>query len=526
MTPPTTTPYRPPLASRTIAALSALIVALHVVVNWLSPYGFQRDEFLYMAMGRHLRLWRMDFPPFIAMLSEVQRFLFGDSIVALRIAPAIAAALIVALAALIARELGGGRFAQALASIAVMTSVVFLRTGDLFQPVVFDQLWWTLALFALARLGATAPSDDTLGESPRWWIWLGIACGLGLLTKFSLLFFGAALTAALLIAPQRRVLLTRWPWVAAAIALVLGSPSIVGQLRLGFPVVGQMQTLQHSQLMHVSFWSFIANQIHIGPAILLALAGVLHLLLASSMRRFRVIGLTCVGAFVILLLLHGKAYYIAPIYPALFAAGAVALQQWSAARTGAWTTAMRVAIVAVPFVNAIILSPIELPIYSPESTANFVTRAGLTAASQTNMGGQLRLPQDYADMLGWPEEVAAVAHVYDSLPAETRAAVVLAGDNYGEAGALEFYGPRHGLPRVISGAGSYWFFGPGDKPGTVLIVLGGDKSDLDRFYGTVTEAARVRNAWGVPEEMDVPIFVAEHPRSTLQKIWPQLAGQN
>lgn len=526
MTPSTTNTSRPPFAARAIAALAFLTFALHVAVNWLSPYGFQRDEFLYMAMGRHLRLWSMDFPPFIAMLSEAQRFLFGDSIVAVRLAPAIAAGLVVFMAALSAREMGAGRFAQALASIAVMTSVVFIRSGDLFQPVVFDQLWWTLSLFAIAKLGATARTDETLSASPRWWIWLGVACGLGLLTKFSLLFFGAALAVALVIAPQRRVMLTRWPWIAAAIAVVLGSPSIVGQLRLGFPVVGQMQTLQHQQLMHVSLWSFVANQIYIGPAILLAITGVLYLLLAESMRRFRVIGWTCVGAFVILLLLHGKAYYIAPIYPALFAAGTVALQRWSAARAGVWTTAMRVAIVVLLFANAILLSPVELPIYSREVTANFVTRSGLSAASQTNQGRQLRLPQDYADMLGWPEEVAAVARVYDSLPPEKRAQAVLGADNYGEAGALEFYGPRHGLPPVISGAGSYWFFGPGDKPGTVLIVLGGEKEDLDHLYGTVTQAGRVVNEWGVPEESDVAIFVAEHPRRTLQEAWPSLAGQN
>jgi len=526
MTASTTIDARPPFATRAIATLSVLTFALHIFVDWLSPYGFQRDEFLYMAMGRHLQLWRMDFPPFIAILSQVQRFLLGDSIVAIRFAPAVAAGLLVLMAALISREMGGGRVSQLFAAIAVATSPVFIRTGVLFQPVVFDELWWTLALYALARLGAESTRDDMLSTRPRWWIALGIACGIGLLTKFSLLFFGAALVLALIVAPQRRVMLSRWPWIAAAIAIVLGSPSIVGQLRLGFPVVGQMRTLESSQLMHVSFKSFILGQLYIGPAVLLAVAGTVYLLLAKSMRRFRTIGWTCAGAFVLLLVLHGKAYYISPIYPALFAAGAVALERWSDARAGAWKTALRIAIIVLLVGNAIAALPLELPIFSREYTAWFVTRSGLAPAARTNQGLQLKLPQDYADMLGWPEEVEAVAHAYDSLPAEKRAQVVLGADNYGEAGALEFYGPRRGLPNVISGAGSYWFFGPGEKPGTVLIVLGGEKADLDPFYGTVTEVRRVHNAWGVPEEMDVPIFVAENPRSTLQKIWPKLAGQN
>lgn len=526
MTSSSQTYARPPFAARSIVALGVAIVALHLVVDWLSPYGFQRDEFLYMAMGRHLQLWRMDFPPFIAMLSEVQRFLLGDSIVAIRFAPAVAAGLLVLMAALIAREMGGGKVAQLFAAIAVATSPVFIRTGVLFQPVVFDQLWWTLALYALARLGAEAPDDGALSARLRWWIALGVACGLGLLTKFSLLFFGAALFVALVIAPQRRVMLTRWPWVAAAIAVVLGSPSIVGQLRLGFPVVEQMRTLEQGQLMHVSFTSFILGQLYIGPAVLLAVAGMAYLLFAASMRRFRVIGWTCVGAFALLLVLHGKAYYISPIYPALFAAGAVALERWSDTRAGAWKTALRVAILVVLVGNAVAALPLELPIFSREYTASFVTRTGLASAARTNQGFQLKLPQDYADMLGWPEKVAAVAHVYDSLPPEKRAQAVLGADNYGEAGALEFYGPRHGLPNVISAAGSYWFFGPGEKPGTVLIVLGGGKDDLTPFYETVTEVGRVANVWGVPEESDVAIFVAENPHSTLQKIWPQLAGQN
>jgi hypothetical protein len=518
--------HRPELATRLIAALAAITLALHVIVNVLTPYGFQRDEFLYLAMGRHLQLWRMDFPPFIAIVAELQRYVLGDSLVAIRFAPSLAAALVVALAAAIARDLGGGRFTQALAAIAVMTSAVFLRSGVLLQPVVFDQLWWTLSLLALVKLGAGSPSDDTLAASPTWWIVLGVACGIGLLTKFSLLFFGAALATALLIAPQRRVLLTKWPWIAAAIAVALGSPSIAGQLRLGFPVIGQMRTLQNSQLMHVSLWSFVADQVYIGPAILLAIAGALYLVLADSMRRFRVVGWTCIGAFIILLVLHGKAYYIAPIYPTLFAAGAVALQRWSNARVGTWTTGMRVVIVVVLVGNSILLAPLELPIFSPEFTATFLTRAGLSSASRTNHGRQLRLPQDYADMLGWPEQAAAVAHVYDSLPAEKRAQVVLVGDNYGEAGALEFYGPRHGLPHVVCASGSYWFFGPGEKPGTVMIALGVERRDLEQFYETVTQAGRVINEWGVPEDSDVPIFVAEHPRKTLQEIWPSLVGQN
>jgi hypothetical protein len=526
MTRDTARTSHPPLASRALAALSAFTFALHVLVNQFSPYGFQRDEFLYMAMGRHLRLWRMDFPPFIAMLSEAERFLFGDSITAIRLAPALAAALLVLLAGLIARELGGGRFAQLFAAIAVVASPLFLRTGDLFQPVVLDQLWWTLALYALVKLGANARSDDTLSKTPRWWIVLGVACGLGLLTKFSLLFFGAALVVAIVISPQRRVILTPWPWLAAVIAFVIGSPSIVGQVALGYPVVSQMQTLQNSQLMHVSAWSFVAGQFYLGAAAVLALAGALYLVIAGQMRAFRAVGWTCIGAFVLLLVLHGKSYYIGPIYPTLFAAGAVAFERWTLRPAFRAATLVRALAVVVLVAYGAMGAPLELPIFSKETTAAFASRSKLSGATRTNMGVALKLPQDYADMLGWPELAQAVAHVYDSLPPEKRAQVVLIGENYGEAGVLEYYGPRLGLPRVVSAAGSYWFFGPGEKPGTVVVSLGVTKEDLEKFFGTVTPAGRVINTWGVPEESDVSIYVAENPRTTLQAIWPSLAGRN
>jgi hypothetical protein len=376
------------------------------------------------------------------------------------------------------------------------------------------------------RLCASAPRDDMLSTAPRWWIVLGVACGLGLLTKFSLLFFGAALVVAIIVSPQRRVLLTPWPWLAAVIAFVIGSPSIVGQIMLGYPVVSQMDTLQHSQLMHVSVWSFVGGQFYLGAAVLLALAGALYLVVAERMRAFRAVGWTCISAFMLLLVLHGKSYYIGPIYPTLFAAGAVAFERWSERRAAGVAMTLRAVAIVMLVTYAAIGTPLELPIFSKEATAAFALRSKMSGATQTNRGVALKLPQDYADMLGWPELVTAVARVYDSLPPEKRAQVVLVGENYGEAGAMEFYGPKLGLPRVVSAAGSYWFFGPGEKPGTVVISLGVSREGLGEFFGTVTPAGRVLNDWGVPEESDVSIYVGENPKATLQAIWPSLAGRN
>jgi len=498
---------------RPVTAIAAIVFITHIVVNLTSPYGVHRDEFLYLAMGEHLRILGMDFPPMIAILARVERALFGDALLAIRLFPAITAAGTILLAGAIAREFGGGRFAQVTAALVVAAHPLFLRPGNLFQPVVFDQFWWTLALFSLARLRRTA--DE------RWWIALGVAGGLGLLTKFSMLILGFGLLVALLLV-WRESLKTRGPWLALGIALAIGSPSLIGQLALGFPLAAQMRALQAQQLSHVTYWSFLGWQLLLGPSVLLALAGLIALL-RPPLREFRVVGVACAAAFAAVFLLRGKGYYVGPVYPTLFAAGAVWL-----ARLGAGAGAMlfqTAVLTAMLLFDAVIL-PIGLPVLPKERMARYAAAVGIAEATRTNQGRQLRLPQDYADMLGWPERAAMVAHVYDSLPPEKRAQAVIVGENYGEAGALDFYGPKLGLPHAVSAAGSYWFFGPGEKPGAVLVTLGVSREDLLRFYGVVTPAAHLTNDWTVEEEQDLTVYVAEQPKMTIQELWPKLAGRN
>jgi hypothetical protein len=501
-------------ARRAIAALSALKLGLHLAVNAVTPYGFHRDELLYLAMGRHLRLWAMDFPPAIALLANGVRATLGDSLTAIRLVPALAGTLVLVLAALTARELGGGRWAQILAALGVLTSPLFLRSANLFQPVVLDQLAWTGALYALVRL-CHAPSR-------RWWLMLGAALGLGLLAKFSAAFLGLAVLLALLVS-HRSSLRTPWPWLAALIALALGSPSLVGQFRLDFPVLAQVDDLRRSQLDRVTPLGFLMGQLLWGPATLAGLAGLAALLVDPALRRFRVVGWTCVFAFLIVLALHGKSYYIGPVYPALLAAGGVVLERlrypWLGP-TARWGT-----VAAMAGFMALTL-PLAVPVLRPEAMAEYARATGAESALRTNTGEAGQLPQDFADMLGWEEQVRAVAQVYRTLPAADRARTVLVGANYGEAGALDFFGPRYGLPPVVSPAGSFWFFGPGDRPGEVVITIGVHPSDLAPLFGSVREAGRIRSPWSVAEERDLLIIVARSPRRTLQQAWPSLAGIN
>jgi hypothetical protein len=247
-------------------------LGLHIVTSLVTPYEIHRDAFLYFAMGEHLSLFQMDFPPAIALLAELVRGLLGDSLFAIRLVPATFGTATVVLAVLIARELGGGRFAQGMAAVCVLANPLFLRSSVLFQPVVLDQFAWTLGFYALARLSRT---DDV-----RWWIALGVATGFGLLAKFTIGVFGVAVVVALVLTRGFTWLRDRGPWLALALAVIIGSPSIIGQIGLELPVLSYMADLREAQLVRVSAVDFITGQVTLGPTSLLAAAGVIFLLIS------------------------------------------------------------------------------------------------------------------------------------------------------------------------------------------------------------------------------------------------------
>ena len=500
-------PALPPLALGTIAALLGLKLGAHVVTNLVTPYEFHRDEFLYLAMGTHFRPLHMDFPPLIALLGNAARVFGETSLFAVRLVPALAGTAILLLMLLIVRELGGRRGAMLLAAAALIFNPLFLRSANLFQPVVLDQLWWTLGFYAMVKLRNT--------EDPRWWLVLGVAGGLGLLTKFSILFFGLAVLIGLLLTDQRRSFAGPRPWIAILLAVVIGLPSIVGQANLGFPSLGQMQDLRTVQLERTTLGQFLLEQVLFGPAFLLALLGTAGLFVDRELRPHRAVGWIAVTAFTVLAALKGKSYYAGPIYPALYAAGAVTLQHVARARPRRLVYGTLAALV-IAF--GLFSLPFGLPILPPPLMARYAAATGITAAVTTNKGDVLQLPQDYGDMLAWRELVEAVARVYHDLPERDRERTVVYGANYGEAGALDLYGPPLGLPRPVSMAGSFYFFGPGEKPGSVMLFVGTEPEWVDDACPHAEVATRVTAEWTV-EENDVPVVLCREPTMTVQEMW-------
>jgi len=498
---------RMPLAIGTVAALLGIKLGAHVLTNIVTPYEFHRDEFLYLAMGTHFRLLHMDFPPLMALLGDAARVFGATSLFAVRLVPALTGTAILFLALLIVRELGGKRIAMLLAAAALILNPLFLRSANLFQPVALDQLWWTLGFYAVIKL---RNADD-----PRWWLVLGAAGGLGLLTKFSILFFGLAVLVGLLLTDYRRSFAGPWPWAAVLLALVIGLPSIAGQVNLGFPVVGPMQDLRSVQLQRTTFGDFVMGQVIWGPSFIVAVIGLVGLFVHPAVRRYRVAGWIALAAFAILAALKGKSYYVGPIYPVLYAAGAVTLQHLSPTRV---RQVAQGTIAALLVSYGLFTLPFGLPLLAPERMARYAAATGITAAVTTNKGEVIRLPQDYGDMLGWRELVEAAASVYHALPAEDRERTVVYGANYGEAGALDLYGPPLGLPPVVSMAGSFYFFGPGDRPGDVMLFVGVERESVEELCGSLELGTRFQQEWSV-EENDVPVLVCREPNATVQQVW-------
>jgi hypothetical protein len=507
---------RGPKLTHLLVGFVALKAGIHLATNLFTHYEFHRDEFLYFAMGEHFDLWRMDIPPAIAALSVMVRGIFGDSLIIIRLVPALFGTATVLIALLIVRELGGGRFAQWLTGCSMLLNPLLLRASNLFQPVVLDQFAWTLGFLALARLQRE--------DHWRWWLLLGIGTGFGVLSKLTIGVFGLAVMVGLLLTLRLSWIRTRGPWIALFTAVLLGLPTLVGQVTLDFPVVGYMADLQENQLALMTLGEFLVGQLEmLGPGILLAVGGTGFLLLHPSMRPFRILGWALVATVLLFVISDAKPYYLGPAYPLFLAAGAVWVGQVSRPR-------LRVGLQWIALTGAVaygaFLLPIGIPILPPAQMEIYAARLAGEEAVRTNRGDVERIPQDYADMLGWKDQVEAIAEVFHRLPEVDRESAVILASNYGEAGAVDFYGPELGLPKALSLVGTYWLYGPGEKPGDVAVLIGFSTEDVEAFFAEVEAVRRLGHPFGVAEERDLTIHVARRPYRTLQEVWPEFQGMN
>jgi hypothetical protein len=488
-------------------ALAKLIFHLATATR----YGIFRDELYYLACARHLAWGYVDQPPLIAIVASIARVLFGDSLVGLRFFPALAGAGTVLLAAKLAQEFGGERFAQALAALAVFAVPIFLILHHWLTMNAFEPLIWLGCILCAVRAITRA--------QPRYWIGFGVVVGLGMENKYTTAFFVLALVVGLGLTRQRRVFSTPHFWLGTVVASLIFLPNFVWLMKHDFPFLELMHNIRRTNRDIVRGpVAFMIDQAQIvNPLVfLLAVIGVVWLLWAAVARRFRFIGLTYLLMLVLFIALKGKNYYITPIYPALFAAGAVGFEAITATRAK-WTRLMYCALVIF---STALLAPIFAPILPPPEAVRYAHRLGIEPPKAENQPTG-PLPQYFADEFGWEEMARETARVYNSLPPEARARAAIFANNYGEAGAIDFFGPGLGLPEAVCNHQSYWLWGAHGYDGSTVIVLG-SQGEGDRAHFRIVEVAgRVEHAYSRRDE-HFDIFLCRGLRGDLRELWPEL----
>jgi hypothetical protein len=505
---------RPPPSWRVPALFAAITFLLHLA--FYQGYGYFRDELYFIACSRNLDWGYVDQPPGVAVLAWISRLLLGESLFAIRLFPMLVAALQVLLAGLTARAMGGGRGAQALASIGVMAAPIYF--GSYLSTDIFMTLGWAACAWVAARIFA--------GASPRLWLLFGLFAGLALEGKHAMVFFGVAFLAGLALTGMRKHLAERWFWLGGALAFLLASPNLAWEVRHHWATWELLSNISASSKNIVlgpgEF--LVSNIVFLGPVALPFWAGGLAWCFFSpGGRAFRPLAWTWLLAYLAFALLKGKGYYLAPAYTPLFAAGAVAIESW-----GARPSRERLRALIVPgaasavLLGGMVLWPFAMPMM-PVETFIAYEEALHIAPPRTETMRLGRLPQQYADMFGWPELASAVAKAYQSIPPGQRAGCGIFAQNYGEAGAIDFFGRDLGLPPVLSGHQNYWLWGPRGFTGQCLVVVGDHRERLEELFTQVEKTGETDHPYAIPYENHLGIWIVRGPKfGSLQELWPQL----
>jgi len=480
-------------------------------------YGYFRDELYYIACSNHLAFGYVDFAPLVAWLARGFRIAFGDSLPAIRLLPTLAFGVEVALTGFITRELGGKRWAIFLACISVLLAPTILGNGTRLAMNPIEPLFWMGCLFVLLR----AINRD----KPQFLPWCGVLLGFGLLNKHSTMFFLAALVMGILLSPERRLLRTKWFWIAATIAFCIALPNVIWQYVHHFPT---LEDLHNVKVTHKNVelppLSFFHQQIAmLNPySSFVWLGGLLYLLFYPGAKRYRFLAFTYLVFLAVMMYLKGKDYYLAPIYPMLYAAGAVL---WELViRSFAMLRWLRYAIPTVVIAVGIIAAPLVMAILPADRIPAYMKMLGLEM-TRTENGMVSPLPQHFADQFGWPEMVAKVAEIYNSLPPDQRAKTAIFAGNYGEAGAIDFFGSRYGLPKSISAHQNYYYWGPRDYTGESIILLEWSMKNAQDWCGTVTVVGHNAPPLGMGWE-HYDILLCQNFKMPLSQAWSQLKHWN
>lgn len=488
-----------------MAWLAAAVVLLaHALGN--AHYGYFRDELYFIICGRHPQFGYVDQPPVVPLLAALTQ-LGGHSLWLLRIVPALFAAGGAYVTVLLTAEFGGGLFAQALATIVYLFCPVLLSFGQKAGPDEVGLCAWPLLAYLIVRI--------VRGSDPRLWLAAGVVAGLSIQSKYSVLFFLAALVAGLLLTPQRSALFNRWCAAGTLVAILIALPNFLWQAYYHFPMWELLKNGQNGKNIIAGPLLYLAQQLLITGLFLFPvwLIGVIWLLARPTLRF---LGYAYVILILAMIVLHGKHYYPANVYPILIAAGAVPIESWTSR-----FTITRIAVVAYALILGPLFVPYSLPILPEAAFAVYQTRlfallhiprSALATEHGRDNGA---LPGDWADMHGWPEMAQTIATIYDGLPPAERVQAVVVASNYGEAAAVEFFEPH--VP-VISRHNQYWLWGTRGYSGNVVVDVNGDCGASRHLFRSSVRAATFSAPYA--RESDIPIMLCKGIREPLAELWP------
>lgn len=477
--------------------LAALSVVFHFAIG--DRYGFHRDELQFLFDAQHLAWGYVAYPPLTPFLGRIAIALFGISPAVFRLPAALADAVSLVLIGFLARQMGGRRAAQIMALLSALA--ILLVVGSLMQYVSFDFLAWTLVAFFTAMVLRTG--------NPRWWLAVGAAVGMGILSKYAIAFPVAGLIAGLvLLPPQRHHLRSRWLWLGAALALAIAAPHLVWEARHGFITV-QMERAVHLRDVGEGradgYWTDQLKFMALGLPI--AVAGLWWLLRSA---RFRLLAFFYLGPLILFALARGRGYYLLAGYVPLYAAGAVWWEDFLGRQSRPLRSVVWTLLTVGLLLDAVGYTRLMLPVAHVGSRLFY---------------REIAFSGDLADEIGWPEVTADVAGVWNQLPQEDRRHAAILAGNYGEAGALALYGPKYGLPVPISPVNSFYDRGYGSPAPVVVVTVGFSQEKLARFFGTCTLAGHLHIPYGVKNEESEwhpDLFVCRNPLESWDQMWPRM----
>ncbi len=454
--------------------LIIFLALLKIIIPYFlqnSIYEPHRDEFLYLAEGHHMAWGFMEVPPMLSVFAWLTN-IFGNNIFWIKLWPSLFGAATFIIAARILVSLGGKNFAIFLLFLPFVFGV-YLRLFFLFQPNAPEVFFWTMIAYSVVRFVQT--------KQNKWLYVLGISIGLGMMSKYSVIFFTASIFIGLLLTKHRIIFSNKHFWYASLLAFVIFLPNLAWQYNHHFPVVHHMKKLQQTQLQFISPVDFLKDQLLMNlPCFFIWLVGLWFVSFAPKGKEYRFIGWGYIIVIILFLITHGKNYYTLGVYPVLFAFGAYHLEQFTSVKR----KVLKYIFVLFPFALGVLFIPLSLPIFHPENLEAFYKKTNMVKSGALKWEDlkDHPLPQDFSDMLGWEEMAQKVSAAYEKLDSTEKKQTILFCDNYGMAGSVNFYAPKYHLPQVYSDNASFLYWLPDSVSIHNLILVTDDQNEMQHDF--------------------------------------------